>query len=226
MLKRRVHTIGVSGPSCSGKTTLSLILKKTLKNVIVISQDAYFKPDDQIPLDETTGLANWDCPGAIDFDALNLDISRIRDEVEQDVPLEAFSKIKYDGSVEITQDQLHSLREHLHILDHDIFIIVEGFMLFYNKTTCSLLDYKFFVTASKDVLEKRRLNRKGYETKQGFWVDPPNYFNTIVWPQYIKWNSDLLDKDRRDPTIKVLETDVHSIDQVAITATDFLLFKK
>jgi nicotinamide/nicotinate riboside kinase len=65
-----------------------------------------------------------------------------------------------------------------------------------------------------------------YLKYKGFWVDPPNYFNTIVWPQYIKWNSDLLDKDKRDPTIKVLETDVQSIDQVAVTATDFLLLKK
>lgn len=118
-------------------------------------------------MDEITGLANWDCPGAINFDALNLDISRIRSQVEHDVPLDAFSKIKYDGSVEISPDQLHSLRQHMHALDDDIFIIVEGFMLFYDNVTCSLLDFKFFVTASKDILEKRRLNRKGYETKQG-----------------------------------------------------------
>jgi nicotinamide/nicotinate riboside kinase len=88
-----------------------------------------------------------------------------------------------------------------------IFVIVEGFLIFCDQEVCDNLDNKFFVKASKKILKSRRESRKGYVTLQGYWVDPPNYFDRIVWPQYILWNDHLLHDDTRDPTIQVLDTD-------------------
>jgi nicotinamide/nicotinate riboside kinase len=42
---------------------------------------------------------------------------------------------------------------------------------------------------------------------QGYWVDPPGYFDQIVWPQFALWNGHLIDDARRDPSIHVLNTD-------------------
>jgi nicotinamide/nicotinate riboside kinase len=32
---------------------------------------------------------------------------------------------------------------------------------------------------------KRRSNRDGYVTVEGFWTDPPGYVEKIVWPNYV-----------------------------------------
>ncbi|CAO3654133.1 unnamed protein product [Mucor hiemalis] len=61
----KVYTIGVGGPSCSGKTTLTRILRQILKRTVVIYQDNYYKPEVDVPIDEKTQLANWNCPESL-----------------------------------------------------------------------------------------------------------------------------------------------------------------
>lgn len=65
-------------------------------------------------------------------------------------------------------------------------ILVDGFMMFQNDKLLHLLDVKILFTASYETLKRRRESRKGYNTVAGFWVDPPNYFDDFVWPEYFK----------------------------------------
>lgn len=97
--------------------------------------------------------------------------------------------------------------QELDALKDIIFVVVEGFLLFCDEDVCDNLDTKFFITASREVLKARRESRPGYVTLQGYWVDPPGYFDHIVWPQFVLWNSHLIDDNRRDPLIHVLNTD-------------------
>ncbi|KAI8082177.1 P-loop containing nucleoside triphosphate hydrolase protein [Thamnidium elegans] len=204
----KVVTIGISGPSCSGKTTLALLLKKLLNKVIVINQDEFFKQDDQIPVDESTGLANWDSPSAVDFQGLNCAIDSARKD-----PFKLLSQKKkvlqnnHDGSDNLNRVDFKHIWKQLESLEDIIFVIVEGFLLFCDADVCANLDNKFFVTASREVLKERRESRPGYQTLQGYWVDPPGYFDQIVYPQYLLWNGHLLDPNTRDPSIRVLSTD-------------------
>ncbi|KAI8968849.1 P-loop containing nucleoside triphosphate hydrolase protein [Mycotypha africana] len=206
MSKPRVITIGISGPSCSGKTTLALALQTLLPQTRVIHQDDFFKPDDQIPVDEVTGLANWDSPQALDFDKLNQDIMQARlDPVGYFTKKAQAEKPKtmqnnHDGSDTLSSDDLEQLstRASLTEWNHStLFIIVEGFLLFCDPNVSSNLDIKFFTMASKEVLKKRRESRQGYVTLQGYWVDPPDYFDQVVWPQFIQWQHHLLTEQEK-----------------------------
>ncbi|KAL7317895.1 ribosylnicotinamide kinase [Mucor circinelloides] len=226
MSKPLVVTIGISGPSCSGKTTLALLLKKLLNKVVVINQDEFFKPDDQIPVDEKTGLANWDSPGAVDFKSLNRAINNAREDPysflqKKEKPLQN----NHHGSDLLSLKDFSDLTTELDALKDIIFVIVEGFLLFCDKEVCDNLDTKFFVKASKQILKTRRESRKGYVTLQGYWVDPPGYFDRIVWPQYVLWNDHLLHDETRDPTIQVLDTDDTSSKDITNTAIETLYRK-
>jgi nicotinamide/nicotinate riboside kinase len=52
----------------------------------------------------------------------------------------------------------------------------------------------------------------------GYWVDPPGYFDQIVYPQYLLWNGHILDKTKRDPSIQIMTTDYTSSKVVTTTA--------
>ncbi|KAI8639024.1 P-loop containing nucleoside triphosphate hydrolase protein [Parasitella parasitica] len=221
-----VVTIGISGPSCSGKTTLALLLKKLLSKVIVINQDEFFKPDDRIPVDEKTGLINWDSPSAVDFESLNRVINKAREDpysflAKSERPLQN----NHHGSDSLSLKDFNELGSKLDALESIIFVIVEGFLLFCDQNVCDNLDNKFFVKASKQILKMRRESRKGYVTLQGYWVDPPGYFDRIVWPQYILWNDHLLHDETRDPTIQVLDTGDAVSKDITNVAVEFLYHK-
>lgn len=48
-------------------------------------------------------------------------------------------------------------------------------------------------------------------------MDPPGYFDQIVYPQYLLWNSHLLDPNKTDPSIQVLNTDDTPAKEMTIT---------
>lgn len=186
--------------------TLALLLKKLLNRVIVINQDEFFKvtqtktkktrvqkvgknntvfffvclqQDDQIPVDENTGLANWDSPLAVDFVSLNNAINNARKD-----PFRLLSQKKkvlqnnHDGSDNLNKADFKHIWKQLESLEDIIFVIVEGFLLFCDADVCANLDNKFFVTASREVLKERRESRPGYKTLQGelLFVTVVTYF--------------------------------------------------
>ncbi|CAG8609087.1 7058_t:CDS:2, partial [Scutellospora calospora] len=66
------------------------------------------------------------------------------------------------------------------------FVLVDGFLLYWDIQVIKELDIKLFVQADYTTLKKRREERAGYVTADGYWTDPPNYFDTMVWPNYVK----------------------------------------
>ncbi|CAO3601310.1 unnamed protein product [Absidia cylindrospora] len=59
-------------------------------------------------------------------------------------------------------------------------------MLLSDAQVTGLLDHKVFVTAGYETLKQRRQDRQGYHTLEGYWVDPPGYFDAIVWPEFLR----------------------------------------
>ncbi|CAG8703317.1 957_t:CDS:2 [Cetraspora pellucida] len=98
-----------------------------------------------------------------------------------------------DGSEsnDIDQNDLNNKDENIGIssinnLSDWTFVLVDGFLLYWDMQVVKELDIKLFVQADYTTLKKRREERAGYVTVDGYWSDPPNYFDTMVWPNYVK----------------------------------------
>ena len=129
--------IGIAGGSGSGKTTVARkITEKMHDQVVVISQDSYYKDQSHLPLPERQAL-NFDHPNAIDWDLLvqNLRALKAGKEVEQPV----YSYITCSRSE----------TETVHISPAPI-IVVEGILIFNCKELVDELDIKVFVDADDD----------------------------------------------------------------------------
>lgn len=90
------------------------------------------------------------------------------------------------------------------------FIIVDGIMLYYKGSpllTRHQLDLALLLRSPYADLKKRRGARTGYVTLEGFWQDPPGYFDEIVWPGYVKSHSHLfVNGDVEGPLTDVAST--------------------
>ncbi|KAF9284301.1 ribosylnicotinamide kinase [Linnemannia elongata] len=200
MVSTRIITIGVSGPSSGGKTTVSRYLNKILPNSTIVHQDDFYKPENLLPLDPKTGLANWDCPEAIDFQSLIKTLHHVKEHGEFPEGFDSLEDKNPVGSKEnstpIPQNVLDSLRDRIiaevsEKSDTTKFVILDGFILYVDEQLRNTIDVKFFLTAPYQVLKDRRESRKGYATLEGYWEDPPGYFDDIVWPNYLIYNEPL-----------------------------------
>ena len=73
-------TIGLSGATCSGKTTVASMLEKVLPSCMVINQDTYYYDDDSDKhvKDPVTNLINWEVIEAFNMEKMHEDIINIR----------------------------------------------------------------------------------------------------------------------------------------------------
>lgn len=188
-----VVIIGISGPSSSGKTTV-------VKNIInlldcmIIHEDDFYVPDDQIPIDPIRKEQNWDHPDAINFERFQQCIEGVRNGKQLCKSLKSFEA---DIDLKLTQSEIDFFKECLLDKPKDVqIVLVDGFMLFHDEQIAKLFDLKLFYYSTYDCLKLRRSKRAGYSTVAGFWVDPPNYFDDFVWPAYEKYHNYLfIDND-------------------------------
>lgn len=61
----KVILIGISGPSCSGKTTLARLLRDIWPSTFILHEDDFYWADTQIPVKE--GVQDWDCLESLDL---------------------------------------------------------------------------------------------------------------------------------------------------------------
>jgi nicotinamide/nicotinate riboside kinase len=212
-------------------------LRQILKRTVVVYQDDYYKVGNSkkrpspfahntdfihqlelhVPVDEASQLANWDCPESVDFNKFAENIHYARNN-EGRLP-EGFTSNEesnvHDGSSLLSIEAVNALNQILAPFVNDpdaIFVFVDGFMLYWNDQVSQQLDCKITITASYETLKSRREKRQGYHTLEGYWVDPPGYFDKIVWPEYLRMNE-------HNATIKdvlIINTDENSIDETAI----------
>ncbi|KAJ3189631.1 ribosylnicotinamide kinase [Irineochytrium annulatum] len=76
--------------------------------------------------------------------------------------------------------------------------LVDGFLLYDDPAIIASYDVRLFLSASFEALRDRRAARKGYVTLEGFWKDPPNYFEEFVWPAYERYNARILGAIKRE----------------------------
>ncbi|KAK6359434.1 ribosylnicotinamide kinase [Orbilia brochopaga] len=223
--------IAISGPSSSGKTSLSRLLRAAFTSrsttsptappvtCTILHGDDFYLPDSQLPLVPLGGpdgekVQDWDCPEALDFSRFLSSVrhaksqgGRLPDDhvsyeqthavgVEESIArfLAADTGAGTDKIVELEKRVLAWLGgvEAARGCVVDTVVIVDGFLLFGAGVPEALqaeFDVKLMIRTPYEKAKKRREDREGYTTMEGFWHDPPGYFELLVWPAYVKQHS-------------------------------------
>ena len=206
--------VAIGGSSCSGKSVLSNWLSELL-GCSVIHQDKFYKLDQDIPI--VNGLMDWDCPDAIDFDgfkAFLLDISRGHVESKLGANRPTIDANQIDDDFRTRMEALvHKIKRNL---GGKKLILIDGYMLYLSEEIERLFDLKLFLHAPRAELENRRMKRPKYLTEQGTWSDPPEYFDLVVWPNYLKYNQRVFSNQNSYEMIDTLKSSVQDVIVLAL----------
>jgi uridine kinase len=155
-----MYIIGITGLSCSGKTSLARKLIDSLggnDECLLISIDDYYKELTKQQLEilhNDSADINFDTPEAIDFGLLKQNLTEIKQNKLVRLPkFDIASCVRSDG-LEVAVNKYK-------------YIIVEGLFVFWNKEIASLCDLKLWVDTSDYVCALRRFIKfttliKGY----------------------------------------------------------------
>lgn len=152
--------IGIAGPSGSGKTTLCKFIEETYNDGFLhLKLDDFFKNKEDCPTYKH--WMNWETPDSIYFDELREVLEKLKSGQPSQCPVYAKRETKRTG---------------YRTVEPKLNILVDGFMLFYQREIRDLLDLKIFVAASPQTQLERRLQRQ------------PDldiaYFNEVIAPAY------------------------------------------
>ena len=139
-------TIGITGGSGSGKTYFlqGLASRFNADEICLISQDNYYKPYDQQPVDEN-GIINFDLPITIDREALHRDLLKLKSG--KNVTLKEY--VFNDPKAETKLLELKTAP----------IIVVEGLFVQYFEEISGELDLRIFIEAKDHVKLGRRIKR-------------------------------------------------------------------
>ena len=141
----QVLVIGIAGGSGSGKTTLMKnIISRFGAQIAVISHDNYYKRRDELPFEERCKL-NYDEPAAFDTQLMVRQLEQLRQGKAIDCPV-------YDFTVHNRSDEV------IRIEPKNV-IVVEGILIFENKSLRDKMDIKIFVDTDADSRLCRRIKR-------------------------------------------------------------------
>lgn len=144
--KKQTIIIGIAGASASGKSVLASNLLSQLgsKQVVVISEDAYYKDIRHLNFEERS-KTNFDHPDSLDHELMLTHLQQLQNGQAVDIP-------RYDFSTHLR------MQETRHIAEHRI-IIVEGILLLVEKKLRELMDIHIFMDTALDICLLRRLRR-------------------------------------------------------------------
>lgn len=186
--------IGIAGGTASGKSTIVHKIRDYFQeDILVIFHDNYYKPYDDLTLEERSNL-NYDHPDSFDTELLIEDLKKLKKWKSIQMPI-------YDYK------NYSRLEERLEVYPKKI-IIVEGILILENEELRNLLDLKFFVEADSDVRLQRRILRDVKERKRTIDSVLNQYFNTVkpMFEKYIgpsKKYSDLIIPEGGENTVAI-----------------------
>lgn len=173
LMTNRPYIVGITGGSASGKTMFlrSLLNAFTSEEISLISQDNYYKPRHEQPVDEN-GVYNFDTPFSIDFELYAQHIKDLRNE-------------KQVLKQEYTFNNPHVVPKTLTFYPAPV-IVVEGIFVFYFPEIAHLLDLKVFIDAAEHIKLKRRIVRD--KDERGYDLEDVLYrYEKHVMPTYEKY---------------------------------------
>ncbi|KAI4127208.1 MAG: hypothetical protein LQ338_003327 [Usnochroma carphineum] len=197
--------VALSGLSSTGKSTIASHLPSIFLRpqyaVTILHVDDFYKPQAELPHRE--GLLDWDCAGSLDWPWLEAVVKKRKDGGsvgEGNVNPQPEFIGGADGEGGVAQTLVEELRNEV---ESSIswanpkteapqrILVLDGFLLFTPSvplTFRTLLDLKILLRAPYAEAKRRREARSGYTTMEGWWEDPPGYFDKVVWPNYVEEN--------------------------------------
>ncbi|MBK7653281.1 MAG: uridine kinase [Flammeovirgaceae bacterium] len=167
---KKPFTIGITGGSGSGKTYFLQGLSSAFKanEICLISQDNYYKPRDQQPIDEN-GVKNFDLPVSIDREAFQIDLLKLKSG-------QSVSKTEYVFNNPMAE------KKQLEFIAAPI-LVVEGLFVQYFEEISNELDLRIFIEAKDHVKLGRRIKRD--QVERGYDIDDVLYrYQYHVMPVY------------------------------------------
>lgn len=198
------YIIGITGGSGSGKTLFikRIIEDFTKKEICLVSQDNYYKPRNQQPVDEN-GVYNFDRPESIDIPKFTDDLKKLIDGKTIRIKEYTFNNPEMDaGIIEFKPAPV---------------IILEGIFIFYVEEISRLIDLKIFIDAPEHIMLKRRIIRD--QRERGYDLDDVLYryehhvmpaFNKYILPY--KGHSDIIVNNHQNfnEGIKIIKSHISS----------------
>tara|TARA_R110000850_G_scaffold196034_1_gene322468 strand:- start:468 stop:1079 length:612 start_codon:yes stop_codon:yes gene_type:complete len=137
--------IGISGGSCSGKSTLTRKIFDRLgpDQCVILPQDDYFFGFGDAP--EGKGGPNFDHPDAVDFEQMCLQLAQLKNGQTIDRPLYDFPTHMPKTETERTESRP--------------VILIDGILILQHQPLRDLLDLSIFVECDAETRFARRLER-------------------------------------------------------------------
>lgn len=173
MLKNCI-IIGIAGATASGKSLLANTIVNELGSdqVVVISEDSYYKDNQDITFEERTKL-NYDHPDAFDHTLLHQHLLQLQNGETVEVPI-------YNHT-----QHTRELNKARTIGQHAI-IVLEGILLFVDPALRKLMDIRIYMDTPLDICLMRRLKRDVCE--RGRSVDSVlEQYTQTVRPMYLQF---------------------------------------
>jgi uridine kinase len=165
--------IGISGASASGKSLLANTIVNELgsNQVVVISEDSYYKDHSNIPFEERTHI-NYDHPNSLDHELLFQHLKQLQQGRTIQVPI-------YNHATHLREKETRAIGQHS-------IIVLEGILLFVEKELRDLMDIRIFMETALDICLIRRLKRDLKERGRSLDAVLKQYDETVR-PMYLQF---------------------------------------
>jgi len=138
--------IGVAGGTGSGKTTVAqeILQRVGPDRIAYIQHDLYYRDRSHLPLEERARI-NYDHPDSLESELLVQHLKQLKAGHPVEVPL-------YDFTIHVRRPEARRVEPRRVIL-------VEGILIFADRTLRDMMDVKIFVDTAPDLRFIRRLQR-------------------------------------------------------------------
>jgi uridine kinase len=158
--------VGIAGGTGSGKTT---VVKKVMnrfpnEEVIVIPQDAYYKDNGHIPLEERQKI-NFDHPDSLEFSLLIEHLKRLKTGQSIEMPIYSYlTCLRSKETITVKPARV---------------VLVEGILILADSGLRDILDIKVFVDADADDRLGRVIQRDIVERGRSVLMVLDRYHDTV-----------------------------------------------
>lgn len=173
-MNKKVHIIGITGGSGSGKTYLCANLAHKFNNIEIlqIKLDSYYLDLKHLPMQERE-KNNFDHPSSFDFDLLYNDLEKLKKNIPIKIPV-------YDYKTH-TRKSKYDLVDKKYCL-----ILVEGILSLYNKQIRNMFYCSVYINISNEIRKSRRLKRDLVSRNRTLESITKQYSETVE-PMYKKY---------------------------------------
>ncbi len=163
---KQVMVVGIAGGTGSGKTTLSDLILQSVgdEKIAYLPHDAYYRDQKHLPL-EVRAQVNYDHPDALETDLMVNHIQQLLAGKTIQMPV-------YDFTT-------HNRKTETIPVEPRPVILVEGILIFVEKTLRDLFDMKIFVDTDADIRFIRRLTRDVEERGRTVQAVIDQYLKTV-----------------------------------------------